>query len=73
MSVQDIPIEHYSVAEKLLLMERLWTELSRNPQTVDSPLWHKIVLEERLKAVEEGHEDFVDWSDAKKRLRDRLP
>ncbi len=27
MSVQDIPLEHYSVSEKLFLMERLWTEL----------------------------------------------
>ena len=73
MSVQDLPIETYSFNEKLLLMERLWAELARKPQDLAAPSWHKKVLEDRLKAVKDGTESFVDWDDAKKRLRERLP
>ena len=53
-------------------MERLWAELSKNPQALVPPSWHKEVLEDRLKGVEDGTETFVDWSEAKKRLRERL-
>jgi putative addiction module component (TIGR02574 family) len=68
----EIPIDSLSVAEKLVLMERLWVDLSRRPADVPSPDWHADVLAERLAAVRDGKTAFVDWDDAKKRLRDRL-
>ena len=67
-----IPIESLSVAEKLLLMERLWDDLSRRPSNVPTPEWHGDVLAERLAAVQEGRTQFVDWDVAKERLRERL-
>jgi putative addiction module component (TIGR02574 family) len=71
-SASEIPIDSLSVAEKLVLMERLWVDLSRRPADVPSPDWHGDVLAERLAAVRDGKTAFVDWDDAKKRLRDRL-
>jgi putative addiction module component (TIGR02574 family) len=71
-SASEIPIDSLSVAEKLVLMERLWVDLSRRPADVPSPDWHGDVLAERLAAVRDGKTTFVDWDDAKKRLRDRL-
>ena len=69
---QSIPIDVLSVAEKLALMERLWVDLSQRPVDIPSPDWHGDVLAARLAAVREGKTTFVDWEDAKRRLRDRL-
>ncbi len=71
-SASEIPIDSLSVAEKLVLMERLWADLSRRPADVPSPDWHGDVLAERLAAVRDGKTAFVDWDEANKRLRDRL-
>ena len=58
--------------EKLVAMEMLWRELSRRPSDIPAPDWHGDVLSERQAAVREGRTQFVSWSDAKQRLRDRL-
>jgi len=68
----SIPIESLSVAEKIALMERLWDDLSRRPTDIPSPNWHGDILADRLAAVREGRTSFVEWEDAKKRLRERL-
>ncbi len=49
-----IPIESFTVAEKLLLMERLWEDLSKQPSNVVPPEWHGDVLAARLAAVKRG-------------------
>ncbi|MFO0902479.1 MAG: addiction module protein [Pirellulales bacterium] len=68
-TASNVPIESFSVEEKLLLMERLWGDLSRRPADIPIPQWHTQVLAERLAAVEEGRDEFVDWDDAQRRLR----
>ena len=67
-----IPIESLSLLEKLLLMERLWEDLSRHPSNVPPPDWHGDLLAARLASVKEGRTTFVEWEVAKERLRDRL-
>jgi hypothetical protein len=71
-TASTLPIENLSIADKLLLMERLWAELSRRPGDIPSPDWHGDVLAEREAAVREGRTAFADWDDAKKRLRERF-
>ena len=68
----EVLLENLSVAEKLALMERLWDDLSRRPNEVPSPQWHGDVLAERIAAIRDGRTNFVDWNDAKRRLRERL-
>lgn len=68
----DIPLDGMSVAEKLALMEKLWVDLSRRPEDVPSPQWHGDVLAERTAAIREGRTHFVEWDEAKRRLRERL-
>lgn len=72
-TASSIPLDGLSVADKLVLMERLWDELSRRPADVPSPDWHGQVLDDRRNALREGKTAFVPWDAAKKRLRDRLP
>jgi len=71
-TASTLPIENLSVADKLLLMERLWYDLSRRPADIPSPDWHGEILAEREAAVRDGRTAFVDWDDAKERLRERF-
>ena len=71
-AASTLPIEQYSVTEKLLLMERLWAELSRRPSEVPIPDWHGEILDARRKAVEKGSTSFMDWEVAKRELRERF-
>ena len=67
-----LPLDQMTLAEKLRLMEALWSDLSRNEQQLESPAWHEQVLKERDERVRSGQETFVDWESAKQQLRDRL-
>ena len=68
---QTFPIQSLSVSEKLVLLERLWDDLSKRPSDIPSPDWHGEVLAQRLAAVQAGTTSFVDWEDAKARLREK--
>lgn len=72
MNAADIALENLSVADKILLMERLWEALSRRPSDVPSPDWHGDILAERRAAVRAGSKEFISWEEAKIRLRERL-
>ncbi|MHB8899192.1 MAG: addiction module protein [Thermoguttaceae bacterium] len=71
-TASTLAIETLSISEKLLLMERLWEDLSRRPSDVPAPDWHGDVLAERQAAVREGRTSFVEWEAAKERLRERF-
>jgi putative addiction module component (TIGR02574 family) len=71
-TASSISLYGLSVADKIVLMERLWEDLSRRPSDVPSPDWHADILNDRRNAVRDGKTAFVDWDDAKRRLRERL-
>ena len=58
-----------SRVEKLRVMEELWEDLSRDDSAVGSPAWHLEALKHTEDLVREGAAEFMDWEDAKKRLR----
>lgn len=68
----EFAIKNLSIAEKLALMERIWDDLSREQENIPSPDWHGDLLAERIKDVKEGRTDFVEWDEAKQRLRERI-
>ena len=71
-TASSLPIETFSISDKLLLMERLWEDLSRHPADIPPPEWHGDILAERQAAVREGRTSFIEWEAAKERLRERL-
>ncbi len=72
MNVQSIPaIEDMTPAQKIELMEALWKNMSRNPDEIESPDWHRQVLEERERALAKGEIEFMDWDEAKAYIRKR--
>ena len=68
----ELPLQEMSFPDKLQLLETLWDELSRSPDKLPSPAWHKDVLEERRRRVQSGLETFSDWETAKQDIRRRI-
>jgi hypothetical protein len=68
----NLPLDEMSVEEKLQLLEAIWADLSRVPDQLESPAWHKDFLEETERRVESGEATFSDWQEAKASIRDRL-
>ena len=64
-------IQHLSLAEKLQVMEMVWEDLARRDE-VEAPEWHKKLLIERERLIESGAAQFVDWEEAKKKIRDSI-
>jgi putative addiction module component (TIGR02574 family) len=64
----DISIETMSVAEKVRLLESVWGSLCAHPGDVQSPEWHREVLEDRRRRLEDGRATVSSWADAKARL-----
>ena len=60
-----------STEEKLAALEAIWGDLSRNEQQLPVPDWHKRVLDQRQRQIERGEAKFVDWEEAKQRIRER--
>jgi putative addiction module component (TIGR02574 family) len=63
--IQQLPLR-----EKLLVMEALWDSIAQAEDQLDVPQWHKAILDEREKLVQEGGAKFIDWEAAKKQIRE---
>ncbi len=69
MSIAEV--KQLPLAEKLQIMEAIWEELRARADQVPVPQWHKELLDARRKAVEEGHEEVLDWDSIKHSLPSR--
>jgi hypothetical protein len=67
-----LPLSEMTVSEKLQLMETIWEDLSRNSDALESPEWHRDVLEERERRIASGEGRFSDWEEAKADIRKRV-
>ena len=61
-----------TLQEKLAVMESLWEDLARSPEAIESPAWHKDILDERRQRLAEGKSRFIDWQTAKAKIRNKL-
>ncbi len=52
-------------------MEALWEDLCRREEDVPVPQWHKDLLDDRERSIEEGTAQFRDWETAKKHITER--
>jgi hypothetical protein len=67
----DLQIAEMTLEEKLRAMEALWDDLCRREQDVPVPQWHKDLLDERERLIEQGKARFIDWETAKKHISER--
>jgi hypothetical protein len=62
-------IARMSREEKLRILEAIWTDLSKDDASVESPEWHAKALRDTERRVASGEEASVSWEDAKRMLR----
>jgi hypothetical protein len=61
-----------SLHEKLAAMESLWEDIARTPDAIESPVWHKGILDERRQRLATGQSELVDWETAKADIRNKV-
>jgi putative addiction module component (TIGR02574 family) len=57
MNTQEI--KKMSRIERLQVMEALWDSLIDEEAEIESPEWHRDVLEERKRKIEAGKAEFI--------------
>jgi hypothetical protein len=67
-----LPLERMSTEEKIRAMEAIWDDLCKKADSLSSPSWHKNVLMEREEQIKNGEDEFMDWAQAKKQIRDTV-
>ena len=67
-----LPLNEMTIQEKLAVMESIWEDLVRTPDAIESPAWHRDVLQERGERIAEGKSQFTDWENAKDEIRHKL-
>ncbi|MBN1553051.1 addiction module protein [bacterium] len=65
----SLDISSMTSNEKIKAMELLWDDICRNVSSIESPPWHKTILEKREKMVLDGKGHFRDWGERKKAIR----
>ena len=63
-------IHQMPLREKLLVLEAIWADISREEENLEVPQWHKDILDERESMVADGKAQFVDWEAAKKQIKE---
>jgi len=67
-AIETLDIQSLTTNEKLTLMDRLWDELSKQPEEIEVPERHFQILEERQRKLDAGETSFVPWEEAKGRI-----
>jgi len=68
----SIDIQEMTAVEKLQTMELLWDDICHSTTNIASPDWHGNILRKREDQLQQGHEKFQDWSQAKKEIWDSV-
>ncbi len=66
--IAQTEIRQLPLPEKLALLEAVWSELASDPDTVEVPDWHKDILDERQRLLEQGSAQVLDWELAKEQI-----
>ena len=66
-----LPLDKMTIAEKFKTLEDIWDSLKRTPKDVPVPAWPADVLKAREMRVRDGVATYGDWTDAKRRIRER--
>ena len=54
-----IEIKKMSTIERLQIMETLWDSFQEEESKIESPEWHRDILEERKNKIETGDVEFI--------------
>ena len=57
MNIQEI--KRMDIIKRIQLMEALWDSLLYDETDIQTPEWHKNILSERKKKIDEGKAEFI--------------
>ncbi len=63
MSLDEI--KKLDVKDRIILMNEIWATLEEEDTNIESPSWHKEVLEERLQKLDNNEAEFISLEDLK--------
>ncbi len=52
-------IKSMPAAERIILMEELWNTLCNEKTEIQSPGWHKEIIDERIELINSNKADFI--------------
>lgn len=64
-----LPLQEYTQAQKLDLLETIWDDVTKNEEEFMSPSWHEPIIKESLAELESGKTELSDWAEAKERIK----
>jgi Putative addiction module component len=69
---KNLALKDMTLHEKIAAMESLWEDLAGSSESIESPAWHKEILDQRRQHIAEGEAQFIDWETAKAEIRKKL-
>ena len=63
--MDTVEIKRMSTIERLQAMEALWSSLLYEEGEIESPKWHKDILEERKKSIKNSKAKFITLKELK--------
>jgi putative addiction module component (TIGR02574 family) len=63
--MKTIEIKKMSVIERLQIMEPLWDSLLDEESEIESPQWHREIIEERKRKIQNGKAEFISLEELK--------
>ena len=63
--MNTIEIKKMSTIERLQAMEALWDSLMDEESEIESPQWHRDLIEERKRKIENGKAEFISLEELK--------
>ncbi|MDI6792429.1 MAG: addiction module protein [bacterium] len=58
-------IKEMPVNERIILMEEIWDSLCHEGKEIESPAWHKEILDERVNLINSGKANFISIQELK--------
>ena len=58
-------IKKLPARDRLILIEEIWDTLSEEADQLESPAWHKKVLDARRELIENGEAEFITLDELK--------
>lgn len=68
----SLPLDKMTSIDKLTMIETIWEDLCKNPESIPSPDWHAETLKAREKAIIEGDATFSSFDLVIDRIRTRI-
>ena len=57
--MNNIIIKKMDILERLRTMEELWDSILYEGSEIETPEWHKEIVDERKKKIKEGKAEFI--------------